>query len=88
MKKIINYFKIKKEKKDFQCLLKTENFDAGMNKEGVWNRDIVQPDGTITELIENNLENPIAFMNLSTYVYNINGVSKDEYCKYYLTCFL
>lgn len=27
-------------------------------------------------------------MNLSSYVYNIIGVSKDEYCRYYLTCFL
>lgn len=27
-------------------------------------------------------------MNLSNYVFNIVGVSKDEYCKYHLTCFL
>lgn len=27
-------------------------------------------------------------MNLSNYVYNIVGVSKDEYFKYYLACFL
>lgn len=34
MKKIINYLKAKKEKKDFQCLLKKGDFDAGRNKEG------------------------------------------------------
>lgn len=71
MKKIINYFKIKKEKKDFKCLLKTENFDAEMNKEGVWIGNIVWPDGTISELVENNLENPIAFINKS-------GNSKEQ----------
>ena len=27
-------------------------------------------------------------MNLSNYVYNIDGVSKNEYHRYYLTCFL
>ena len=27
-------------------------------------------------------------MNLSNYIYNIVGVSKDEYYRYYLTCFL
>ena len=36
MKKIINYFKTKKEKKDFQNFVKTENFDTRKNKEGVW----------------------------------------------------
>ena len=74
MKKIINYFKIKKEKKDFQCLLKKGNFDAGRNKEGVWLGNVVQPDGTITELVENNLENPIAFINKSG-----NSKEQDEY---------
>lgn len=74
LKKIINYFKIKKEKKDFQCLLKTENFDAGMNKEGVWIGNMVWPDGTISELVENNLENPIAFINKSG-----NSKEQDEY---------
>lgn len=71
VKKIINYFKIEKEKKDFQCLLKTENFDDGMNKEGVWIGNIVWPDGTISELVENNLENPIAFISKS-------GSSKEQ----------
>ena len=71
MKKIINYFKIKKEKKDFQCLLKKGNFDAGRNKEGVWLGNVVQPDGTITELVENNLENSIAFISKS-------GSSKEQ----------
>lgn len=74
LKKIINYFKIEKEKKDFQCLLKTENFDDGMNKEGVWIGNIVWSDGTISELIENNLENPIAFINKSG-----NSKEQDEY---------
>lgn len=74
MKKIINYLKTKKEKKDFQCLLKTENFDAGMNKEGVWIGNMVWPDGTISELVENNLENPIAFINKSG-----NSKEQDEY---------
>lgn len=74
LKKIINYFKIKKEKKDFQCLLKTENFDAGMNKEGVWIGNMVWPVGTISELVENNLENPIAFINKSG-----NSKEQDEY---------
>ena len=71
VKKIINYFKIKKEKKDFQCLLKKGNFDAGRNKEGVWLGNVVQPDGTITELVENNSENPIAFISKS-------GNSKEQ----------
>lgn len=71
MKKIINYFKIKKEKKDFQCLLKKGNFDAGRNKKGVWLGNVVQPDGTITELVENNLENSIAFISKS-------GSSKEQ----------
>lgn len=74
MKKIINYLKAKKEKKDFQCLLKTENFDAGMNKEGVWIGNMVWSDGTISELVENNLENPIAFINKSE-----NSKEQDEY---------
>lgn len=74
MKKIINYLKTKKEKKDFQCLLKTENFDAGMNKEGVWIGNMVWPDGTISELVENNLENPIAFINKLG-----NSKEQDEY---------
>lgn len=74
MKKIINYLKTKKEKKDFQCLLKTENFDAGMTKEGVWIGNMVWPDGTISELVENNLENPIAFINKSG-----NSKEQDEY---------
>lgn len=71
MKKIINYFKIKKEKKDFQCLLKKGNFDAGRNKEGVWLGNVVCSDGTISELVENNLENPIAFISKS-------GSSKEQ----------
>ena len=74
MKKIINYFKIKKEKKDFQCLLKKGNFDAGRNKEGVWLGNVVQPDGTITELVENNLENSIAFISKSE-----SSKEQDEY---------
>ena len=74
MKKIINYFKIKKEKKDFQCLLKKGNFDAGTNKEGVWIGNMVWPDGTISELVENNSENPIAFINKSG-----NSKEQDEY---------
>lgn len=74
VKKIINYFKTKKEKKDFQHFVKTENFDTGKNKEGVWIGNIVCPDGTIAELIENNLENPIAFINKSG-----NSKEQDEY---------
>lgn len=74
MKKIINYLKAKKEKKDFQHFVKTENFDTGKNKEGVWIGNIVCPDGTIAELIENNLENPIAFINKSG-----NSKEQDEY---------
>jgi len=71
VKKIINYFKIKKEKKDFQCLLKKGDFDAGRNKEGVWLGNVVCSDGTISELVENNLENPIAFISKS-------GSSKEQ----------
>ena len=71
VKKIINYLKTKKKKKDFQCFLKTENFDAVRNKEGVWLGNVVQPDGTITELVENNLENSIAFISKS-------GSSKEQ----------
>lgn len=71
MKNIINYLKAKKEKKDFQHFVKTENFDTGKNKEGVWIGNIVWPDGTISELVENNLENPIAFINKS-------GSSKEQ----------
>ena len=74
MKKIINYLKAKKEKKDFQHFVKTENFDTGKNKEGVWIGNIVCPDGTIAELIENNLENPIAFISKSG-----NSKEQDEY---------
>lgn len=74
MKKIINYFKIKKEKKDFQCLLKTGDFDVKRNKEGVWIGNVICSDGTITELVENNLENPIAFINKSG-----NSKEQDEY---------
>ena len=74
MKKIINYLKAKKEKKNFQCLLRKGDFDAGRNKEGVWLGNVVQPDGTITELVENNLENPIAFINKSG-----NSKEQDEY---------
>ena len=74
LKKIINYFKIKKEKKDFQCLLKTGDFDAGRDKEGVWIGNVVCSDGTITELVENNLENPIAFINKSG-----NSKEQDEF---------
>lgn len=74
MKKIINYLKAKKEKRDFQHFVKAENFDTGKNKEGVWIGNIVQSDGTITELIENNLENPIAFINKSG-----NSKEQDEY---------
>lgn len=74
MKKIINYFKIKKEKKDFQCLLKKRDFDAGRNKEGVWLGNVICSDGTITELVENNLENPIAFINKLG-----NSKEQDEY---------
>lgn len=74
MKKIINYLKTKKEKKDFQHFVKTENFDTGKNKEGVWIGNIVWSDGTISELVENNLENPIAFINKSG-----NSKEQDQY---------
>ena len=74
VKKIINHFKIKKEKKDFQCLLKKGDFDAGRNKEGVWLGNVVCSDGTISELVENNLENPIAFINKLG-----NSKEQDEY---------
>lgn len=74
MKKIINYLKTKKEKKDFQNFVKIENFDTKKNKEGVWIGNIVWPDGTILELVENNLENPIAFINKSG-----NSKEQDEY---------
>lgn len=71
MKKIINYLKAKREKKDFQNFVKTENFDTRKNKEGVWIGNMVWPDGTISELVENNSENPIAFISKS-------GNSKEQ----------
>lgn len=74
MKKIINYLKAKKEKKDFQNFVKTENFDTRKNKEGVWIGNMVWPDGTISELVENNSENPIAFISKSG-----NSKEQDEY---------
>lgn len=71
MKKIINYLKTKK---DFQHFVKTENFDTEKNKEGIWIGNILWPDGTISELVENNSENPIAFISKSG-----NSKEQDEY---------